>query len=54
MDQHTKITSEEANKTVFKWIAPIITDPDMTEDKMKNAYKTWTENSNYEKVGAVK
>lgn len=48
MDSHTKITSEEANKTVFKWIAPII-NPEITNEKLVDAYKTWTENSDYEK-----
>ena len=53
MDSHTKITSEEANKTVFKWIAPII-NPEITNEKLVDAYKTWTENSDYEKVGTFR
>lgn len=49
MDPHTKITSEEANKTVFKWIAPVIK-PGVTNDEVMAAYKKWTENSDYEQV----
>ena len=53
MDAKTKITSEEANKTVFKWIAPII-NPNITNEQLVNAYKEWTENSDYEKVNSSK
>lgn len=48
MDPNAKITSDDANKTVFKWIAPLI-NPQISKDELVNTYKKWTENSDYEK-----
>ena len=49
IDAKTKITSKEANNTVFKWIKPII-NPNITNEQLVEAYKEWTANSDYEKV----
>ena len=49
MDANAKITSDAANKTVFKWIAPLI-NPEISKDELVDTYKKWTENSDYEKV----
>ena len=49
MDTKTTFTDEAACKAAFKWIAPGLK-PGINQEELVGAYKSWTQNSDYEKV----